>query len=151
MQSQRRDRVTGLVGPLVLAVFIVASLAAPALAEWGVSRPQTQSLTMGTLATPTGLTAVNGACVARTSWPVNLSWTATTSTFADGYEIFRSTTAGGPYTSVATVNGQTTTTFTDTTPTYNTTYYYVVQAKRNLWRGLSSNEAAVTTPRRNCN
>lgn len=150
MQSRRRDRVTGLISALVAGAFILAALAAPALADWGTSALRSQTVTAGTLAAPTGLTAVNGACVARTSWHVDLSWTASSSTFADGYEIFRSTTAGGPYTSLGTVSGQGTTTFTDTTPTLSTTYYYVVQAKRNLWLSPDSNEATVTTLKRNC-
>lgn len=101
-----------------------------------------------TLQPPTGTSAANGICVVLTSTAVTVSWTATTSTFADGYQIFRSTTSGGPYTSIGTVSGRTTTTFSDTTPAFNTTYYYVVQATKGSWRSANSNQASVKTPRR---
>jgi hypothetical protein len=70
----------------------------------------------------------------------------TPSTFADGYEVLRSTTDGGPYASVGTVSGQATTTFTDTTATSLTTYYFVVQSTRHLWRSVDSTQAAATVP-----
>jgi cellulose 1,4-beta-cellobiosidase len=136
---------------LAIAMVVVVAIAGPAFAEWTSGPVQgSQTVSTGTLVAPTGLTAVNGACVNNTSWHVNLSWTATTSTIADGYEIFRSTTTGGPYTSLGTVNGRTTTTFVDTTPTFLTTYFYVVQAKRNLWRSPNSTQATVTTLKKNC-
>lgn len=151
MRSRLRDRSAGLGSALVAALVIIVVLGAPALAEWSTSTTKNQTVTMGTVAAPSGLAAANGACVARTSWFVDLSWTATPTTFADGYEILRSTTAGGPYTPLGTVNGRTTTTFIDTTPTSNTTYFYVVQAKRSLWRSPDSNQATVTTLKMNCN
>jgi hypothetical protein len=58
----------------------------------------------------------------------------------------RSTTDGGPYASVGTVSGQATTTFTDTTATSLTTYYFVVQSTRHLWRSVDSTQAAATVP-----
>jgi hypothetical protein len=108
------------------------------------------AVSSATLAAPTSLTAVRGACVLLTSAAVNLSWTATTSTFADGYEIFRSTTSGSGYVSLATVSGRTTTTFIDTTVAFSTTYFYVVEAKTLAWRSPNSNEASVTTPTLAC-
>lgn len=138
----------GIAGAALIVVFV----SSPALAAWGTGPVNTvQTLSAATLAAPTGAVAVNGTCVARTSWHVNVSWTATTSTVADGYEILRSTTTGGPYTPVGTVAGRTTTTFTDTSPAANTTYFYVVQATRNLWRSANSNQATVTTLKQNCN
>jgi hypothetical protein len=103
------------------------------------------TVSTGTLAAPTGLSAATGTCVILTSTQVNLSWTATSSTFADGYQILRSTTNGGPYTIIASVSGRSTTTFVDTTVAFSTTYYYVVKATRNLWRSTQSNQASVTT------
>jgi hypothetical protein len=58
----------------------------------------------------------------------------------------RSTTDGGPYASVGTVSGQATTTFTDSTATLLTTYYFVVQSTRHLWRSVDSSQAAATVP-----
>jgi len=75
-----------------------------------------------------------------------VTWTATPSSFADGYEVLRSEVDGGPYASVGTVSGQATTTFTDTTATSLTTYYFVVQATRHLWRSVDSVQASATVP-----
>ena len=88
----------------------------------------------------------NGTCVILTSTQVNLSWTVTPSAAATGYQIFRSTSNDGPYTSIATVSNRTTTSYTDTTVTFSTTYYYVLEAARNLWRSNQSNQASITTP-----
>ena len=57
---------------------------------------------------------------------VQLTWT---NTYADHYNIYRSTVSGGPYTLIATVPGSAMTRlgFLDKTVTNNTTYYYVVR------------------------
>jgi bacillopeptidase F len=78
---------------------------------------------------------------------VNLTWTASSSSQTTGYEIFRSTTSGSGYTSVGTKNG---TSFTDSSVTFSTRYYYVVQSSRNSWRSVNSNEDPVTTPNLAC-
>ncbi len=136
----------------VVAVFTAVKLLVGGMALAALTSTTTvsHSVTTGKLAAPTGLTASNGTCNALSSTRVNLSWTATTSTFADGYEIFRSTTNGGPYTSIATVTGAGTTSYTDATVAFSTTYYYVVQAKRNAWRSPNSNQASVRTPSSLC-
>jgi hypothetical protein len=67
---------------------------------------------------PTGLTAT-----ASGANQINLSWTAVSG--ATQYNVYRSTTSGGPYTSVGTVTG---TTFSNTGLTCNTAYHYVVRA-----------------------
>ena len=46
----------------------------------------------------------------------------------DGYKIFRSTAQDTGYTLIGTVNDKSTASFTDTTPLYNTTYYYKVRS-----------------------
>ena len=56
---------------------------------------------------------------------VQLSWNPAEPAAFDRYEILRSTTPGGPYTSIAT--GISATTYTDTVPG-NNNYYYVVRA-----------------------
>jgi len=67
--------------------------------------------------TPTGVTATPG------NDQVTLSWSA--SAGAVSYNVERSTTSGGPYTTVAT---PTATRFTDTNVTNGITYFYVVEA-----------------------
>ena len=69
---------------------------------------------------------------------VDLSWD--TVTRATSYTVKRSTTAGGPYTSV--VTDLTETSYTDTDVTNGTTYYYVVTAAYNGTEIGNSNEAS---------
>jgi len=71
---------------------------------------------------------------------VTLSWNTVTE--ATGYNVKRSTTAGGPYTIIATnVTG---TSYVDTIVTNGTTYYYVVTAVNADGESGNSNEASAT-------
>jgi fibronectin type 3 domain-containing protein len=100
-----------------------------------------------TLAAPTSVAASAGCRLLHLGPQVVLTWTATTSAFADGYAVLRSTTSGSGYSQIATVIGQSTTTYTDTTPALSTTYYYVVKASKGTgWTSIASNEASATTP-----
>ncbi len=131
---------------LTAAVVAAVGTANTAVAAFTPTAPSaSNSISTATLAAPTGLSAARGTCVILTSTQINLSWTATASAFADGYQILRSTTDGGPYTTIASVSGRNTTTSVDTTVAFSTTYYYVVKATRNLWRSTPSNQASVTT------
>jgi hypothetical protein len=129
----------------VLVLAIAALCANSATAAFNSSPSASQHISTGTLAAPTALSAARGTCVLLTSTAVNLTWTATPSPFADGYEIRRSTANGGPYTSIGTIPGRATTSYTDSTVAFSTTYYYVIQATRNLWRSPNSNQATVST------
>jgi len=70
---------------------------------------------------------------------VSLSWSA--STGAASYNVKRSTTSGGPYT---TVSSPTATSFTDTGLTDGTTYYYVVSAVNAAGESANSSQASAT-------
>ena len=85
------------------------------------------------LAAPTGLgaTAGNGS--------VSLSWTG--STGATGYNVYRSTTNGGPYSKIG---SSATTSYSDTTVTNGTTYYYVVTATATNSESSQSGQASAT-------
>ncbi len=103
----------------------------------------TNTVASATLAAPTSLT-VSGS--------VNLAWTATTSSYASGTRIFRSTTSGGPYVQIALVAGLSTTSYTDS-PGTGVSYYVVVasyDANGANWTSVNSNEvryaAACSTP-----
>lgn len=86
------------------------------------------------IAPPTQLVATVGDS------QVTLSWNAVTE--ATGYNIKRSTTAGGPYTTIATnVTGAS---YVDNTVTNGTTYYYVVTALNGTVESANSNEASAT-------
>ncbi len=83
---------------------------------------------------PSGLTATDIA-----STQLTLSWDA--SSGATGYNIKRSTTSGGPYTTVDSVSG---TTFTDVGLSAGVTYRYVVSALNSLTESPDSAELSVT-------
>jgi len=105
------------------------------------------AVTSATLQPPSSLTATGGCQNLVIGPKVTLNWTATTSIFAMSYNISRSTANGGPYTFLATVAGQSTITYTDTTASgLNTTYYYVLQSEYLNWGSVNSNQAAGTTP-----
>jgi hypothetical protein len=79
---------------------------------------------------------------------VDLSWTASQSPGVVGYNIYRGTVAGGPYSKVnSTLNADTT--YTDSTVTAGQTYFYVAKAvDGNDMESGPSNEvqAAIPTP-----
>ena len=58
------------------------------------------SFATATLQAPTGLSGAGG-CTALLAPKVTLNWTATSSTFADGYDVYRGTANGGPYSNIA--------------------------------------------------
>ncbi|HSF44000.1 MAG TPA: pre-peptidase C-terminal domain-containing protein, partial [Thermoanaerobaculia bacterium] len=86
-------------------------------------------------AAPTGLSAT-----AASQSQVNLSWSAASG--ATSYTVLRSTTSGGPYTSVGT---SATTSFSNTGLSCNTAYYYVVTASNGSCSSGNSAQAQATT------
>ena len=89
--------------------------------------------------------ALSGTGTQVIAHSVALTWTASTSSVV-GYNVYRSTTSGGPYTLItgSPVSG---TTFTDTTVQAGVTYFYVVTAvDANGNESVNSNEASATIP-----
>lgn len=89
---------------------------------------------------------LSGTGISNIQHSVTLTWTASTSPGIAGYNAFRSTTSGGPYTQV---NSSliTVTNYLDQNVTSGTTYYYVTTAVNNQGTQSSySNEAAATVP-----
>ena len=82
---------------------------------------------------PTNLVATAG------NGQVGLSWSA--SSGATSYNVKRSTTSGGPYTTIA---SPTTTSYTDTGVTNGTTYYYVVSAVNTAGESANSSQVSAT-------
>src|SRR5579864_2513574 len=89
--------------------------------------------TTGAPAAPTNLMANAG------NGQGGLSWSA--SSGATRYNVKRSTTSGGPYTTIA---GPTTTSYTDTGVTNGTTYYYVVSAVNTAGESANSSQVSAT-------
>jgi hypothetical protein len=142
--------------PLAVVVAgICAAVVVPlALATITSATPaQSAAVATGTLGTPGGLGVAWGTCVANTSFQMNLTWTAATN--AKGYRILRGSATGGPYTQIGTSIG---TSYTDSGAqvgppilTWNTTYFYVVQATAGAWVSGNSGQASMRTPKKaNC-
>ncbi|MEK6304174.1 MAG: fibronectin type III domain-containing protein [Acidobacteriota bacterium] len=85
-------------------------------------------------AAPTGLAATAGNA------QVSLSWNA--SSGATSYNVKRSTTNGGPYSTIAPGIG--TTSYLNTGLTNGTTYYYVVSASNGAGEGPNSSQVSAT-------
>jgi autotransporter-associated beta strand protein len=89
-------------------------------------------------AAPTGLTATAGAS------QVALNWSFSQVNAAQGYEVLRSTTSGGPYTSISSWNALTYPQYIDTAVISGSTYYYVVAAINQSGTSGYSAEASAT-------
>ena len=116
-----------------------------AWATFTASATATATYTSATLAAPTNPATAAGTCSTVTGDQITVTWTATASTWADGYEIRRSVVSGGPYTVVGTVSGRTTTSFTNGSLLFSTTYYYVVRSTKGAWRSADAAQVSRTT------
>ena len=121
----RRVTAGALVATLTTGVLSVVGVP-QALASFVTGATATSTLSTDTLAPPSNLTA--GLCLVGA---VTLSWTATPSTWADGYELRWGTTSGGPYPNSTTIL---TTTKLVTGLSLLTTHYFVVRAYDGGWR-----------------
>ena len=125
-----------ILGVAVAVVLATASIAAATFTSAAATGPM--ALSSATLNAPGGISASAG-CVKNVSVSVSLSWSA--SNFASGYTIYRSSGAG--FSQLATV-GSGTTSYTDVTAAYSTTYSYYVVATFQSWTAQSSTSSATT-------
>lgn len=133
-------------GRILALIAMVAGLSviAPLAASAGFLPPPASAalpLATGTLAAPT---AVSSSCSGSPA-AITISWTRTTSAFATGYSVLRSTTSGGGYSQVGTVSGLTTTSYVDHPGgLLNLNFFYVVEATYHSWTSANSNQTSVT-------
>ena len=135
----RRRRVGSAV-TVILACIVSADLGWPGravLARLTDLETVAGTFTTETLDPPTGLSAS-----ASLGLIVTLNWTATVDLRATGYQVFRSTANGGPYTQVGTVASRTTATFQNV-PLVSGTYYYVLKTYFGTWTSVNSSQASV--------
>jgi hypothetical protein len=138
----RPRRAALLVGLATLVVCLPLAPARMSTAFFTDSDPTTASLLTMTLDPPTGL---SGSAVGLLA---TLDWTASVdAAVATGYQVWRGTASGGPYTQVGTRTPATATSTTNTVPATGR-YYYVLRtyAFAAPWISLDSNEAVVSTP-----
>jgi hypothetical protein len=135
--SHRSALVKGAV-MLVAVAAVAAGVGGTLSAFTSIAQNTGSEFSMDTLAAPANLTASNGSTVP-------LSWTASPSAWASGYRVYRATTSGGPYSPIADVVGQATTTYNDTPG--GGTFYYVVRAyyAGSTWVSPETNEVSAST------
>jgi hypothetical protein len=85
-------------------------------------------------------TSVSLSAASVNQHSVTLTWTASTSTGVTGYNVFRATVSGGPYTQINT-SEITGTTYTDATVEAGETYYYVATSVTSADDSGYSNQA----------
>jgi hypothetical protein len=109
------------------------------------------SVTSGVLAKPSNAGAAVGTCVVKASVDVIVTWDASSSPFADGYELLRATRKAGPYSLLGTVVGFATTSYDDTSTGFGSNYFYEVASTRNAWTSAATAPVKISTPaRRTC-
>jgi hypothetical protein len=119
-----------------LVVILVAGLVGSApitLARFRDSATSDASFSTGSLAPPTNLAAIGGSSVA-------LTWTPSTTTAAEGYQVLRSATSGSGYAVVSTVTPVGASATVDSPG--GGTWYYVLRTYLQNWASADSNEAS---------
>jgi hypothetical protein len=92
-----------------------------------------------TLAAPGKATATQVSCRIGKTPEIEVSWSATSSSYASTYTVERATASTGPYTSVSSVPvGETAYTDKSASLAFSTTYYYRVSAVYRSWTAASS-------------
>ena len=93
------------------------------------------------------LCLAGGTGLAPLAHSVDVTWDASTSPSLQGYNVYRSTVSGGPYTKISATVSPSTLLFTDTTPVSGKQYFYIVTALSTSGaESAASVEAGVTIP-----
>lgn len=88
-----------------------------------------------------------GTGLAPLAHSVDIAWDASSSAALQGYNVYRSTVSGGPYTKVSPVLAASALLFTDTTPVSGKQYFYVVTSVDTSGaESAASTQVAVTIP-----
>ena len=123
----------------VLAVGTATVIGSGVLATFTGPAAATATYASGKLVAPTSL-----ACQWTASTNVKLTWTDASPTFTTGYSYLRGTASGGPYSSIGTTVGESSTTGNDTSPGAPTVHYYVTVATHGAWTSANSNQVVST-------
>jgi len=136
---------TGLTTPLTLG----AGQSVTASVVFTPSSPGSLTGSFSLLANGAPLLTIplSGTGVTPTAHSVDVSWAASTSASLQGYNVYRSTTSGGPYSKISALLSNTTLLFTDRTVLSGQHYFYVVtDVNTSGVESATSNEVAVTVP-----
>ena len=133
---------------VLTALLLTASVASAAFVD---GQSASATLTTNTLQPPTNPGTAHGPCTVGVMASIKVTWTPTTSTWADGYEVRASLLAGGPYSVVGTVAGASASEHTVTGLAFATTYHYIVVATTGAWRSEPTAAVSRTTLSPLCN
>lgn len=130
---------------LLTALVLLVVVSGPAFGSFADSARAASSFSTTQLAAPTALTATGGCTTSTPKLPrVSLSWTATTTSFATGYDVYRAIGAGTPLL-LTTLSPRTVTSYVDTAVLVVTSYTYTVRTRFASWSKASA-AASATTP-----
>jgi hypothetical protein len=134
---------------LLLAAVLVLFGGRLALAAFTSDGQSSGTVGTATLAAPKSPSAAQINCQRNGAVEVGLAWSPTSSTYATSYTVERSTSAGGSYTTLASLPVGTGM-YTDTSSTLatSTTYYYRVSALYMSWSATV--QASLTTFNKQC-
>jgi hypothetical protein len=137
--------VSGPAMPMTLAAGASASFSVQFAPTAAGSDSGSVTVTSNTPNSPT-MVGMSGTGTAPVAHSVSLSWVASTSSTVVGYNIYRGSVSGGPYTMLNSTP-QAGLSYTDMTVLAGQTYYYVVTAVDGSGNeSVVSNEVAVTIP-----
>ncbi len=123
------------------------SLNVPVVFDPGAAGTVNGSLALVSNGTTLLSVPLSGTGLSPLAHSVDVTWAASTSTPLQGYNVYRSTVSGGPYTKLSPTLSPTTLLFTDSTPLSGKQYFYVVTALNTSGAESSaSSEVAVTIP-----
>ncbi len=123
---------------LALGLSFLSGPQAQAGASWASTAPGSATARATTLAAPGTLTAT---CNPLLSASVQLDWGASSTPWADGYEVRWGAASGGPYpNSSGVVVGLT----YSTSPLAAGTHHFVVHTTKGAWRSAPSNQVTKT-------
>jgi Abnormal spindle-like microcephaly-assoc'd, ASPM-SPD-2-Hydin len=92
---------------------------------------------------PVTIAVAGDGVAAPSTYSVNLSWAPSASSGVSGYDVYRSTVSGGPYTQVGSAS---TVDYTDSSVQANTEYFYVVTSVDAGVQSAYSSQVAVSVP-----
>jgi hypothetical protein len=140
----RRRHISATVSVL-LAVAMLASAQAALAVFTHTATGGPLTVATSTLTPAKGLAAAQVNCRSNKNPEIEVSWTATSSTYATSYTVERATASTGPYTSLGSVAiGKTSYTDKSASLTYSTTYYYRVAAVYASWTATSTTASIKT-------
>jgi hypothetical protein len=137
MRAERRNISVAILVLLAAVLLASTQVALAVFSKTATGGPLT--VTASTLAAPGTPTVTQANCHNNKTPEIEVSWSATSSSYASTYTVERATSSTGPYTSVSGVPiGETTYTDKGASLAFSTTYYYRVSAVYRSWTATST-------------